>query len=267
MDLLYLISHYCYNVSIALHLNTTLLFVDKDERTTWKKLVSHGLESSFRLHHYRLFQKLLGEYEGICYLYQNITNEDRATLLHYKATEAAMIHQNHVNALELEEKAIAEACGKGTTHIFNLSSTYLDAGNYCMKLLKPEHALDYIEKSSNILVHTQMQYSLNGIYIMTTYAKLLYYQNKFPEAARIFTSCIGITDKVYESDTLTKGYLLQNLAAVHASMHNVKAALMYYAQAENIFQKFLDEEHPDLLICKEQQENVIGMDGQKVDLL
>ena len=178
-----------------------------------------------------------------------------------------MIHQNHVNALELEEKAIAEACGKGTTHIFNLSSTYLDAGNYCMKLLKPEHALDYIEKSSNILVHTQMQYSLNGIYIMTTYAKLLYYQNKFPEAARIFTSCIGITDKVYESDTLTKGYLLQNLAAVHASMHNVKAALMYYAQAENIFQKFLDEEHPDLLICKEQQENVIGMDGQKVDLL
>ena len=219
------------------------------------------------MHHYRLFQKLLGEYEGICYLYQNITNEDRATLLHYKATEAAMIHQNHVNALELEEKAIAEACGKGTTHIFNLSSTYLDAGNYCLKLLKPEHALDYIEKSSNILVHTQMQYSLNGIYIMTTYAKLLYYQNKFPEAARIFTSCIGITDKVYESDTLTKGYLLQNLAAVHASMHNVKAALMYYAQAENIFQKFLDEEHPDLLICKEQQENVIGMDGQKVDLL
>lgn len=132
-------------------LNTTLLFVDKDERTTWKKLVAHGLESSSRLHHYRLFQKLLGEYEGICYLYQNITNEDNATLLHYKATEASMIHQN--------------------------------------------------------------------------------------------------------------------LAAVHASMRNVKAALMYYAQAENIFQKFLDEEHPDLLICKEQQENVIGMDGQKVDLL
>ena len=36
-------------------LNTTLLFVDKDERTTYKKLVSHGLESSSRLHHYRLF--------------------------------------------------------------------------------------------------------------------------------------------------------------------------------------------------------------------
>ena len=112
-------------------LNTTLLFVNKDERTTWKKLVSHGLEISSQLHHYRLFQKLLGEYEGI----------------------------------------------------FNLSSMYLDAGSYCMKL------------------------------------------------------------------------------------RNAKAALMYYAQAESIFHKFLDEEHPDLLICKEQRENVIGMDGQKIDLL
>lgn len=248
-------------------LNTTLLFVDKDERTTWKKLVSHGLESSSRLHHYRLFQKLLGEYEGICYLYQNITNEDHATLLHYKATEASMIHQNHVKALELEEKAIAEACGKGTTRIFNLSSTYLDAGSYCIKLRKSEQALDYIQKSANILVQTQMQYSPNGLYTMTTYAKLLYQQGKFPEAARIFTSCIGITDKVYESDTLTKGYLLQNLAAVHASMRNVKAALMYYAQAESIFHKFLDEEHPDLLICKGQCENVMTLNGQKLDLL
>ena len=34
-----------------------------------------------------------------------------------------------------------------------------------------------------------------------------------------------------------------------------------------IFHKFLDEEHPDLLICKEQRENAIGMDGQKIDLL
>ena len=133
-------------------LNTTLLFVDKDERTTYKKLVSHGLESSSRLHHYRLFQKLLGEYEGICYLYQNITNEDHATLLHYRATESAIIHQNHVKALELEEKAIAEACGKGTTHIFNLSSMYLDASSYFMKLIKQEQAWDYIEKSVNILV-------------------------------------------------------------------------------------------------------------------
>lgn len=248
-------------------LNTTLLFVDKDERNTCKKLVSHGLESSSRLHHYRLFQKLLGEYEGICYLYQNITNEDHATLLHYRATEAAMIHQNHVKALELEEKAIAEACGKGTTHIFNLSSMYLDAGSYCMNLRKPEQALDYIEKSVNILVQTQMQYSPNGIYTMTTYAKLLYHQGKFPEATRIFTSCIGITDKVYEYDTLTKGYLFQNLAAVHASMRNEKAALMYYAQAESIFQKFMDEEHPDLLTCKEQRGNLIEMEGQKVDLL
>lgn len=72
---------------------------------------------------------------------------------------------------------------------------------------------------------------------------------------------------MYESDILTKGYLLQNLAAVHASMRNAKAALMYYAQAESIFHKFLDEEHPDLLICKEQRENAIGMDGQKIDLL
>ena len=39
------------------------------------------------------------------------------------------------------------------------------------------------------------------------------------------------------------------------------------AMAESIFHKFLDKEHPDLLICKNQRENVIGMDGQKVDLL
>lgn len=248
-------------------LNTTLLFVNKNERITWKKLVSHGLEISSQLHHYRLFQKLLGEYEGICYLYQNITNEDSATLLHYKATEASMIHQNQVKALELEEKAIAETCEKGTTRIFNLSSIYLDAGSYCIKLHKLEQALNYIQKSANVLIQTQMQFSPNGLYTMTTYAKLLYQQGKFPEAARIFTNCIGITDKVYESDALTKGYLLQNLAAVHASMRNAKVALMYYAQAENIFHKFLDKEHPDLLICKNQRENVIGMDGQKVDLL
>lgn len=42
---------------------------------------------------------------------------------------------------------------------------------------------------------------------------------------------------------------------------------MYYEQAESIFHKFLDEEHPDLLTCKEQRRNVIGIDGQKVDLL
>ena len=93
-------------------MNTTLLFVNKDERTTWKKLVAHGLEISSQLHHYRLFQKLLGEYEGICYLYQNITNEDSATLLHYKATEASMIHQNQVKALELEEKQLQKPAKK-----------------------------------------------------------------------------------------------------------------------------------------------------------
>lgn len=219
------------------------------------------------MHLYRLFQKLLREYEGICYLYQNITNEDSATLLHYKATEAAIIHQNQVKALGLEEKTIAEACGKGTTRIFNLSSMHLDAESYCMKLCKSEQTLDYIKKSVNVLIQTQMQYSTNGLYTMTTYAKLLYQQGKFPESARIFTSCIGITNKVYESDTLTKGYLLQNLAVVHASMRNAKAALMYYAQAESIFHSFLDEEHPDLLICKGQRENAIGMDVQKMDLL
>lgn len=186
---------------------------------------------------------------------------------HYKATEAAMIHQNHVKALELEEKAIKEACGKGTTRIFNLSSMYLDAGNYCTRLLKFAKALMYIEKATNILVETQTQYSLNDIYTMTTYAKLLYHQGKFLEASRIFTSCIAITDKVFEADALTKGYLLQNLAAAHTSMSNVKVALMYYAQAKNIFSEFLDKEHPDLLICKEQQENLIRLDGQMVELL
>ena len=104
-----------------------------------------------------------------------------------------MIHQNQVKALELEEKAIAEACEKGTTRIFNLSSIYLDAGSYCMKLHKSEQALNYIQKSANVLIQTQMQFSPNGLYIMSTYAKLLYQQGKFPEAARIFTNCIGIS--------------------------------------------------------------------------
>lgn len=94
-----------------------------------------------------------------------------------------------VKALELEEKAIKEACGKGTTRIFNLSSMYLDAGSYCTKPFKFEKALMYIKKATNILVETQTQYSLNGIYTMTTYAKLLYHQGKFSEASRIFTSC------------------------------------------------------------------------------
>ena len=80
-----------------------------------------------------------------------------------------------------------------------------------------------------------------------------------------FISPYFYTDKVYEYDTLTKGYLFQNLAAVHTSMRNEKVALMYYAQAESIFQKFLDEEHPDLLTCKKQRGNLI--EGQKVDLL
>ena len=135
-----------------------------------------------------------------------------------------------------------------------------------MKLRKSEQALDYIQKSANVLVQTQMQFSPNCLYTMTTSAKLLYQQGKFPETSRIFTSCIGITDKVYESNTLTKGYLLQNLAAIPALMRNSKAALMYHAQAESIFHKFLDEEHPDLLICKNQRENAIGMDRKWICL-
>lgn len=42
---------------------------------------------------------------------------------------------------------------------------------------------------------------------------------------------------------------------------------MYYTQTESLFHRFLDDEHPDLLICKEQSENVLGFDGQKVELL
>ena len=108
---------------------------------------------------------------------------------------------------------------------------------------------------------------MSGMVALATPDRRLRRNVIFTEATRIFTSCIGITDKVYEYDTLTKGYLFQNLAAVHASMRNEKAALMYYAQAESIFQKFMDEEHPDLLTCKEQRGNLIEMEGQKVDLL
>lgn len=42
---------------------------------------------------------------------------------------------------------------------------------------------------------------------------------------------------------------------------------MYYTQAESLFHRFPSKEHPDLLICKEQSKNVLGFDGQKVELL
>lgn len=234
-------------------INTALRFVQKDSDTLWKSIVIRALERSNRLHQNRLFQKLLGEYEGICYLHKSITNDDRALLLHYKASEMACIHQNFDKAVRFEEQAIAEATGTGTSQIFHLSSFYLDAGEYYSKLMKPEKTLDYIQRSLDLLYNTRMLASVNGLSTTITFAKYLYRYGKFPKAAYIFNQSIKVIEELYNTETLTKGYLLQNLAATQLSMNNFKAATIHYSQAETILKKYLDDDHPDLITCIEQQ--------------
>lgn len=232
--------------------NTSLRFIKKDEPTLWKRITTHALETATRLHSYRIFQKLLREYEGMCYLYDNITNEDKALLLHYIATEKAYIHQNYSQAIELEEKAIAEACNKGTSQILNLSSFYMDASNYYSKLQKPDKAFDNIQKATDVLTNTQLLYTPSGLHILITYAKYLQQQNKLQKALPVYVRCIEIMNKTSETDTLTKAYLFQNLATIYSSLQNSQLAVIRYSQAEEIFKKYLDEEHPDLLLCQEQ---------------
>ena len=232
--------------------NTSLRFIKKDEATLWKRITTHALETATRLHSYRIFQKLLREYEGMCYLYDNITNEDKALFLHYMATEKAYIHQNYSQAIELEEKAIAEACKRGTTQILNLSSFYMDASNYYSKLQKPNEAFDYIQKATNVLINTQLLYTPSGLHILITYAKYLQQQNKLQEAIPVYVRCIEIMNRTSETDTLTKAYLFQNLATIYSSLQNSQLAVIRYSQAEEIFKKYLDKEHPDLLLCQEQ---------------
>lgn len=119
--------------------------------------------------------------------------------------------------------------------------------------MKPEKALDYIQRSLDLLYNTRMLTSVNGLYTTISFAKYLYQYGKFPKAAYIFSQSIKVIEELYNTDTLTKGYLLQNLAATQFSMKNFKAATIHYSQAETILKKYLDDGHPDLITCIEQQ--------------
>jgi hypothetical protein len=254
----------CTNEASSYHnlaldmVDTTLRFVEKDNEDIWKRTVFTALELNSRYQRFRSFEKLLNECNDICQHYHNISNENTAMLLHFQAVKAAKIHQNFIQALELEEKAIFLATKYGTSQILSLSSMYLDAGRYLALLGKQEKALDYTKKAAGILSNTQMQYSTAGIFTMTSYAKLLYESGKINDAIQIYSSCIGLVNKVYGDNSITKGYLTQNLAAICSSAGNNKMAILYYSQAESILKQYLEEEHQDLLSCQSQHRNLIN---------
>lgn len=233
--------------------DTTLRFVEKDAEDIWKRIVFAALERNSHYQRFRSFEKLLIECNDICQHYHNISTENSAMLLHFQAVKAAKIHQNFIQALELEEKAIFLATKHGTSQILSLSSMYLDAGRYLALLGKQDKALDYTKKSAGILSNTQMQYSTAGIFTLTSYAKLLYESGKINDAIQIYSNCIGLVNKVYGDNSIAKGYLTQNLAAICASAGNSKMAMLYYSQAESILRQYLEKDNPDLLLCQAQQ--------------
>lgn len=232
--------------------DTALRFVEKDNEDIWKRIVFAALGRNNQYQRFRSFEKLLNECNDICQYYHTISNENTAMLLHFRAVRAAKFYQNFIQALELEEKAIFLATKYGTSQILSLSSMYLDAGRYLALLGKQDKALDYTKKAVGILSNTQMQYSTAGIFTLTSYAKLLYESGNIKDAIQIYSNCIGIVGKVYGDDSITKGYLTQNLAAIYASAGNNKMAILYYSQAENILKRYLEAEHPDLLLCQSQ---------------
>ena len=237
-------------------IDTTLRFVEKDNEDIWKQIVFASLEQNSRYQRFRSFERLLNECDDICQHYHNISTDNSAMLLHFQAVKAAKIHQNYVQALELEEKAIFLATKYGTSQILSISSMYLDAGRYLALLGKQEKALDYTKKAAGILSNTQMQYSTAGIFTMTSYAKLLYESGKLNDAIQIYSNCIGLVSKVYGDNSITKEYLTQNLAAICASAGKNKMALLYYSQADSILRQYLEEDNPDLLSCQSQQRDL-----------
>lgn len=236
--------------------DTALRFVEKNNEDVWKRTVFAALELNSRYQRFRSFEKLLNECNDICHHYHNISTENSAMLLHFQAVKAAKIHQNFIQALELEEKAIFLATKHGTSQILSLSSMYLDAGRYLALVGKQDKALDYTKKAAGILSNTQMQYSTAGIYTLTSYAKLLYESGKISDAIQIYSNCISLVNKVYGDNSITKGYLTQNLAAICASAGNNKMAMLYYSQAESILRQYLEVDNSDLLSCQSQQRDL-----------
>ena len=235
-------------------------FVKNEPSTQWISIIRSSLEFNNRYHRYRSYSRLLGTYEYLCIKSDFENTSDRYLLEHFKAIEAWNIHNNINKAIDFEEKAILMAEKDGSANIFNFSTLYLDAGRYYHMQGKNAKALQYVQKAYGILEYTEMQYSPNGISCLIQYARLLFDQRDFSEALRISTNCLGIIKNVFGADSLTAGYITQNIAALYHITHNVKKAKLMYAQAESILERHLGAEHEDVLQCHEQAQRLDTFD-------
>ena len=235
-------------------------FVKNEPSTQWISIIRSSLEFNNRYHRYRSYSRLLGTYEYLCIKSDFENTSDRYLLEHLKAIEAWNIHNNINKAIDFEEKAILMAEKDGSANIFNFSTLYLDAGRYYHMQGKNAKALQYVQKAYGILEYTEMQYSPNGISCLIQYARLLFDQRDFSEALRIYTNCLGIIKNVFGADSLTAGYITQNIAALYHITHNVKKAKLMYAQAESILERHLGAEHEDVLQCHEQAQRLDTFD-------
>ena len=87
---------------------------------------------------------------------------------------------------------------------------------------------------------------------MIQYARLLTEAMEYSDAILIYMECLNIVTAIYGKDSLTKGYLSQNLAAIYASLKNIRLATIYLTDAIAIMCKYLDSDHPDIEYCKQQ---------------
>lgn len=226
-------------------------FAQKDSPLLWRKCIIAALEACHRYQQYYNYQAFLGEYEYICYMQQDITNEHHALLAHFMAIEKDRLQQNINKAVELEERAIALATNQGTSNVPNLCTYYLDTGNYYHKLGNRNKAFFYCQKSIQLLEMLELKYSINGMATLVQYARLLTEAGEYPEAIRIYTECIHIATAVYGNDSLTMGYLSQNLATIYAAINN-RQAILHLNIALDIMQKYLESEHPNIVYCQQQ---------------
>lgn len=235
----------CQNVdsdtaTLALQMiDTSLRFAQKDDKQLWLSVIRSSLECNHCLHRYRSYSNLLNEYEYICLDLDICVTDDQYLLFHFKAVEAADIHTNINKAIQFEEKAIALAGKNGTSQVLNFSTLYLDTGRYYHMQGNLNKALDYTKKSTGILLKTQMQYSPNGISCLVQYARYLF------------------ENKQINDSSLTYGYIVQNLAAILASIKKSKAALIFYDKSLSSLENGLGSEHEDVMLCKEQMQDVL----------
>ncbi|MDO4556450.1 MAG: tetratricopeptide repeat protein [Lachnospiraceae bacterium] len=233
-------------------IDTALRFIQKDNKQLWISVVRTALECNHRLHRYRSYSNLLNEYEYLC-LDKNIrADDDQYLLFHFKAIEAADIHANINKAIQWEEQAITTAGENGTSHILNFSTLYLDAGRYYHIQGNLKKALDYTQKSTDMLLETKMQYSPNGISSLIQYARYLFECNQFNDAIRIYQNCLNIINATWGDSCLTYGYIAQNLAAILASMKQPTASLRLFNKAISILEHLLGSGHEDVNFCKKQ---------------